>query len=101
MLNIKKHSKEHGDFINLITGLGCFIFQPPYIKATSGPARRPDHYISTCKELDEYVGPYQTIARLKDTFVANTQYRECKINDEPQVNEKGQLGTTIGLFTFY
>ena len=81
--------------------MGCFIFQPPYIKATSGPTKRPDYYVSTCKELDEYVGPYQTIARLKNTFVANSQYREYKTTEEIVVDTKGNLGTTIGLFTFY
>ena len=101
MLDIKKHSIKHNDFIVMITGWNCFIFQPPYIKATNGPTRRPEFYISYCKELDEYVGPYQTIARLKDTFVAKIQYRECLMDDKIQVSENGKLGTTIGLFTFY
>lgn len=101
MLDIKKHSKEHADFINIITGYGCFIFQPPFIKATNGPTRRPEFYVSWCKELDEYVAPYQTIARLKDIFVAKIQYRECLMDDKIQVSENGKLGATIGLFTFY
>ena len=101
MLDIKKHSEKHSDFINIITSYECFIFQPPYIKATSRPTRRPEYYISSCKELDEYVAPYQTIARLKDTFVAKIQYRECVIEGEVKISEKGNLGTTIGLFTFY
>ena len=101
MLNIQKNSVKHEEFTKMITGLGCFIFQPPFIKITNGPTRRPDYYITTCKQLDEYVGPYQTIARLKNTFVANSQYRECEIDNEVEVNEKGKLGTTIGLFTFY
>jgi hypothetical protein len=101
MLNINKHSVEHEQFIKMLTGFGCFIFQPPYSKITSGPTRRPDQYVSTCKDLDQYIGKYQTVARLKDTFVANAQYKECKFDDNIQTNEKCELGKTVGLFTFF
>ena len=42
-----------------------------------------------------------TSYNLKEIFVANSQYRQCEITDEVQVNESGKLGTTIGLFTFF
>jgi hypothetical protein len=101
MLAIQKNSTKHDEFLKMITSYNLFIFQPPYMKSTSGPTRRPEYYITTCRELDLYVQPYQTIARLKETFVANSQYRQCEITDEVQVNESGKLGTTIGPFTFF
>jgi hypothetical protein len=73
MLGITKYSVEHEDFIKLITSYNCFIFQPPYVKITSGPTRRPDQYVSTNKLFDKYISNYQTLARLKDIPVANKQ----------------------------
>lgn len=87
MLNLCVDTKEYAKFIDFINSHNLFIFQPPFIKATTGPARRPDLYISTCKELDEYIAPYQTIARLKDDFVAKVQYRDYEIKEIEKPDE--------------
>lgn len=80
MLNINHPNKmeELNDFLLYLDSINCEIFQPSYIKATSGPVRRPELYIKTNKVFDEFMKKQGTFAILKETYVKPT-YRNYEI----------------------
>lgn len=82
MLGIKDYDGINM-FVELLRKHEVEIFQPPYCKRTSGPTRRPEHYIKTNKWFDEYMkgkNLFSVIQGGKQVKSTYKKYDEKKVN---------------------